>query len=216
MTSLRRLFALAAVTLLLTACQSAYYGAMERMGVPKREILVDRVAAARDSQEEAKEQFQDALDQFRAIVKVDAGKLEATYERLRDEYEDSVDRADAVRERIDAVESVADALFAEWEHELGEYSSASLRRQSQRELTQTRARYRRLIGQMHQAEARMDPVLEAFQDQVLILKHNLNARAIAALQSEVRTVEADISGLIREMEASIAEANAFLSSLQKQ
>ena len=39
-------------------CQKAYYGTMEKFGVHKRDIMVDRVEEARDSQQEAKEQVQ--------------------------------------------------------------------------------------------------------------------------------------------------------------
>lgn len=45
----------------LSGCQSAYYGAWEKLGVEKRDILVDRVENAKESQEEAQEQFADAL-----------------------------------------------------------------------------------------------------------------------------------------------------------
>jgi len=67
---------------------------------------------------------------------------------------------------------------------------------------------------MRSAEARMEPVLRAFQDQVLFLKHNLNARAIDSLQGELGSIETDVAQLIREMERSIAESDAFISSLQ--
>lgn len=203
------------VVLLLSACQSAYYNTMERLGFQKRDILVDRVEAARDAQQDAKTQFEDALEQFRAVVTVDAGELESTYNQLSREYDSSVKRADAVSERIDAVENVAEALFNEWEQELDEYSSESLRAQSQQQLEATRERYAKLMEQMHHAESQMPPVLEVFQDQVLTLKHNLNARAIAALRDEVRAVEADISSLIEDMEAAIQEANGFLADIQK-
>lgn len=202
------------IVLLVSACQSAYYNTMERLGFQKRDILVDRVEAARDAQQDAKTQFEDALEQFRAVVTVDAGELESTYDQLRREYDSSVTRADTVGERIDAVESVADALFSEWESELDEYSSDSLRAQSQQQLEATRERYATLMQQMNNAESQMAPVLEVFQDQVLTLKHNLNARAIAALRDEVRAVEADISSLIQDMEAAIEEANSFLADIQ--
>ncbi len=202
--------------LVLGGCQSAYYNTLERFGVHKRDILVDRVEDARDAQEDAKEQFEDALTQFRALVKVDGGELEATYDRLNREYQNSVKRADEVHERIDAVENVAEALFREWEAELREYESDRLRAQSERQLDATRQRYQELIARMRQAEQRIDPVLQSFQDQVLVLKHNLNARAIAALQDEVGTVETDIRELIEEMEASIAEANRFLAAFERQ
>ena len=42
--------ALVAIALSLTACASAYYGAMEKIGYEKRDILVDRVKDAREEQ----------------------------------------------------------------------------------------------------------------------------------------------------------------------
>ncbi|MDX1529922.1 MAG: DUF2959 domain-containing protein [Rhodothermales bacterium] len=202
----------------LAGCQRAYdrayFSTLERLGTEKREILVDRVGDARDSQEEAKEQFRDALDAFSAVVGFEGGELEATYERLQAAYERSEARAAAVSDRIDAVDRVAEALFAEWEAELGDYESADLRRESERQLRAARSRYADLLAAMERAEARMVPVLEAFEDQVLFLKHNLNARAIASLEGTVAELQTDVAALIRDMEASIAEADAFIDAMQ--
>tara|TARA_R110000868_G_scaffold45431_5_gene150747 strand:+ start:2034 stop:2678 length:645 start_codon:yes stop_codon:yes gene_type:complete len=205
------------VSLLVVAaagCQSAYYGAMERVGVHKRDIMVDRVESAQEAQTDAKEQFESALAQFRSIIQIKDQDLATRYDRLNDEYEDSKAAAKAVTERIDAVEDVSEALFDEWEDEIELYSSASLKRQSAAKLSQTRRQYQGLIKAMRSAEARMEPVLRAFQDQVLFLKHNLNARAIDSLQGELGSIETDVAQLIREMERSIAESDAFISSLQ--
>ena len=200
--------------LVLAGCSSVYYGAMEKMGVPKRQILVDRVEAARGAQQEAKQQFASALQQFLAVSKVPATELQATYERLNTELKRSEDRAKEVRDRIASIEDVAQALFREWEGELAQYSNPSLRTQSERQLGTTRTRYAQLKRVMEQAAARMDPVLTAFRDQVLFLKHNLNAQAIAALSETNRALQGDISRLIADMERSIREADAFLSSLK--
>ncbi len=67
---------------------------------------------------------------------------------------------------------------------------------------------------MKQAEARMAPVLARFNDQVLFLKHNLNAAAIAGLQPQAAAIQTDVAALVREMEASINEANAFISQMK--
>ena len=207
------LFPLASVFLLVGGCQQAYYGAMEKIGYHKREILVDRVEDARDAQNDAKEQFRSALERFTSVVQVDGGELEEKYEKLDAELQRSEERASQVRERIDEVEDVAAALFDEWESELDQYTNAELRRKSAQKLRRTRARYEELIAAMHRAEGRMDPVLDAFRDQVLFLKHNLNAKAIAALQSELSTVRGDIEALVRDMERSISEADAFIKTL---
>lgn len=200
--------------LFLAGCSSAYYGAMEKFGVPKRQILVDRVQAARSAQEQAKEQFASALDQFLSVAKVPAPELKATYDRLHDELQRSESRAKDVRARIDAIDDVAKALFEEWNVELAQYANASLRAQSERQLATTRRRYAELMRVMDAAAARMDPVLAAFRDQVLFLKHNLNAQAIAALDTSSRDLRQDIARLIAEMEKSIREADAFISTMQ--
>lgn len=205
------------VSLLVVAaagCQSAYYGAMERVGVHKRDIMVDRVESAQEAQTDAKEQFESALAQLRSIIQIKDQDLATRYDRLNEEYEDSKAAAKAVTVRIDAVEDVSEALFDEWEDEIELYSSASLKRQSAAKLSQTRRQYQGLIKAMRSAEARMEPVLRAFQDQVLFLKHNLNARAIDSLQGELGSIEIDVAQLIREMARSIAESDAFISSLQ--
>jgi hypothetical protein len=204
---------LAAALALLCGCSSAYYGTMEKLGYQKREMLVDRVQEARDTQEEAKEQFQSALEQFTAVINFEGGQLEKTYNRLTVALEGSETKARAVGKRIDDVESVAKALFREWEAELDQYNSDELRRISEQKLGQTRQRYARLVASMRSAEMKIAPVLTAFRDQVLFLKHNLNARAIASLRNELTTVENDVAALIREMEASIAEANAFIDAM---
>ncbi|WP_309399689.1 DUF2959 domain-containing protein [Cerasicoccus maritimus] len=203
-----------AVALLSAGCSNMYYGALEQVGIHKRELLVDRVEAAQESQEEAKEEFEDALEAFRATVKVDGGELEKRYDKLKGQYEDCEDRAEAVRDRIAAVEDVAESLFKEWESELDDYSRDDLRRASETQLRQTRREYSRLINAMTRAEAKMDPVLTAFGDQVLFLKHNLNARAIASLKNEVTTVERDVAALIDEMNTAIEEAETFISQMK--
>jgi ElaB/YqjD/DUF883 family membrane-anchored ribosome-binding protein len=197
------------------ACKSAYYGTLEKFGKHKRDLLVDRVEAARDDQEEAKEQFKDALTRFSELTKFEGGKLEETYGRLNTEYEESEARAQDVSARIRSIEEVAEDLFDEWQTELGEYENAELRRSSEKQLQQTKERYGQLIGAMQRAETKMQLVLSAFRDQVLFLKHNLNAQAIASLQGQVADLEGDVARLIQDMDAAIREANTFIDAMVK-
>ena len=198
----------------LAGCESTYYDAMEQFGIHKREILIDRIEDAQTAQEEGQEQFKDALEQFQAVVNFDGGDLEVIYNKLNSEYEDSVDAADTIRERIGGVESVAEALFSEWETELNEYSSATLKRDSQRKLQQTRRRFNQLMSSMRNAERTIDPVLASLKDNVLYLKHNLNARAIASLKGELSTVNEDVNTLIEAMQTAINESSAFIDQMK--
>ena len=203
------------LSLSTVGCQSVYYDAMEKIGYHKRDLMVSDVEKARDAQQEAKEQFKSALDRFTKTLNIEGGELQDKYDVLNAEYEQSEAKAQAVRDRIASVEDVSEALFDEWEAELKEYSSAALRKNSQKQLTQTRNQYAQLIKAMKRAETKMDPVLAKFKDQVLFLKHNLNAQAIASLKSELVSVEGNIASLIKEMEASIKEADSFIASMEK-
>jgi chromosome segregation ATPase len=196
-------------------CSTTYYKTMEMFGQEKRDILTDRVEAAREDQEEAKEQFKSALEQFTTLVNYQGGELEATYNQLSDELADCESQADDVRDRIDSIEKVGGDLFAEWEAELDQYTNPELRRSSEQQLRDTRTKYDQLIAAMHRAEEKMEPVLAAFRDQVLFLKHNLNAQAIASLEGELASIESNVADLIREMEKSIAEADSFITSMGK-
>jgi len=71
-----------------------------------------------------------------------------------------------------------------------------------------------LITAMRNAESKTKPVLGALKDQVLFVKHNLNMQAISSLKQETTIIEQDVSALIKEMEASIAEAESFIQSIR--
>lgn len=208
------MYLLIIISLGLSSCSSTYYSAMEKVGKHKRDIMVDRVEAARDSQTEAQEQFKSALEQFDSVVKLKETDLKKAYDRLNDEYENSQDAADKVSSRIDKVESVAEALFEEWEDELEQYQSRELRRSSKDQLKRTKSRYREMLASMHQAEASMEPVLRIFNDNVLFLKHNLNAQAIGSLQSEFANLKGEIDILIRKMNAAIESSNKFIADIK--
>ncbi|RKQ70949.1 DUF2959 family protein [Litorimonas taeanensis] len=205
--------ALCILPTMTTGCATAAYNIQERFGIEKRDILVDRVASAAESQADAKEEFVDALTAFRAIVAVDGGALEDAYDDMSKAYDRADSQADKARSRVEAVKKVARDLFKEWESELGQYSDAGLRRASEQQLRDTQDRYEILADKMDAATASMDPVLSVFKDRVLYLKHNLNARAISAIDTETATLESDVARLIADMEQSISAADAFIQEM---
>ena len=198
----------------LAGCQSTYYAVWETLGKEKRHLLRDNVAKAQEEQEAAAEQFSDTLSRLKATYGFEGGEMETVYDKLKSDYESCEARAEAVRARIDSVEEIGNDLFAEWEREINLISSADLKRQSQRSLADTRRRFKKLQAAMGRAEAGMDPVLTTLRDQVLYLKHHLNARAISALKTEAGAIEGDIEVLVRDMQRSIDEAKAFLDSME--
>ncbi len=212
---MRRLFIALLVPIVLFAagCQTVSYAVKERFGIHKRDILVARVQDARQAQDAARQQFSSALEQFTAVTGNTGGPLADKYAKLRKELDRCEARASDVRQRIDEIEHVSRALFREWNNELGDYKDQSLQRSSRDQLAATERRFEDLAAALHRAAATMEPVLDRFRDQVLFLKHNLNASAIAQLETNHRQLAAEISHLISEMEASIREADAFLAAM---
>ena len=196
------------------ACTSTYYKTMEYFGKEKRDILASRVQAARTGQAEAKQQFESALDRFSKLVNADGGDLKKAYDKAKSDLETSESKAQDVRDRIKSVESVGADLFAEWQKEIGQYTSPDLKSKSQAQLDSTRRKYNEMLGAMKRAEAGMDPVLAAFKDNVLFLKHNLNAQAVASMRGTVTELEGQIAALIKDMERSMAEADRFVADLK--
>ncbi|MEZ5659834.1 MAG: DUF2959 domain-containing protein [Burkholderiaceae bacterium] len=213
--ALRALVAMASLPL-IGACQSAYYAAMEKIGYEKRDILASRVEAARDAQQDAKKEVVDALTAFSETVNFKGGgELEARYKSLASHLADSEAAANDVRQRVQAVSDVGEALFSEWQDELEQYRSAALKARSREQMRSTRKRYDKMLAAMQRAETRIEPALATLRDQVLFLKHNLNARALGSMQGEVDRVDAQVRQLIAEINKAVAEADGFIATLEE-
>lgn len=187
---------------------------MEKVGTHKRDILIDRVEEATTSQEEAKEEFINALEQLSKLIAFDGGELQTQYELSKHSFDSSNEAAQEVSAKIDSIEHVAEALFDEWRDEIEQYSSQSLKRQSKLQLNTTEKRYLTVINAMHKAEDKMLPILSALKDNMLYLKHNLNAKAIGALKGEYKVIKQDINRLIIQMNRSIEDSQAFIATLK--
>lgn len=180
-----------------------------------RDVLVSRVEAASDAQHETAQEFKSALEEFKSVTGFDGGDLEKQFNTLNAAFKDSEDAAKNVSSRIDRVVAATNRLLSDWREELGDYHDPAIKRRAQAQFDLTRTQAEKLIAAMRKIESNTQPVLAAFKDQVLFLKHNLNMQAISSLQEESASIEQDVSLLIQEMEASIAEAQSFINSLTK-
>jgi DNA-nicking Smr family endonuclease len=196
----------------MTGCAPAYYAAMETVGKEKRHLLKDRVEDVKNDQTKAQEEFKDALTKIRELYNLDGGELETFYDRLKASYEDCEDRAETIRKRMGQVNTLATDLFAEWKVEINEIRDTKLKSASRQSLADAKIRYAKLKTAMDRSKTAMDPVLTKLNDYVLYLKHDLNAKAVGALGREVVSIEGDVDRLIRDMGASIQEADQFIKN----
>jgi len=179
-----------------------------------RDILISRVEAASDAQQETAEEFKSALEKFKEVTNFDGSDLEKKFNTLSAAYDRSEDAANNVTRRVDRVVNATNNLLDEWRDELAQYHDLSIKRRAEAQFDETRIKAQNLITAMRNAESKTKPVLGALKDQVLFVKHNLNMQAISSLKQETTIIEQDVSALIKEMEASIAEAESFIQSIR--
>ena len=211
---LRRILLGLCLSLSLAACSTVKYQALEKVGIYKRDILVDRVEDARDSQEETKEELVEAYAELNTLIGVEGGDLERQYQALDKKVERSRDAIEELDNHLKAIDTVSEDLFEEWQQELGQYNSATLRRDQEKKLAESRQQFTALRARMQTARERVDPVMAVLNDNVLYLKHSLNARALDALRGEATALEGKVDALIRDMQLAIDEADRFIRQMR--
>jgi hypothetical protein len=198
---------------LLAGCQSTYYRAMETLGKEKRDILVQRIKDAKKDQDQTKQQLQTTMQSFQALTGFQGGSLEKSYKRLNSDYESANSQASKLHDKIQSIDQVSNDLFKEWQGEIAAMDNAKLKAQDNVMLRNAKTRQATYMRAMHRTEDQIAPVLKAFQDQVLFLKHNLNSRAIGSLKGTSATLQGNVADLIQSIDASSQEADKLISSL---
>ncbi|MEO1575774.1 MAG: DUF2959 family protein [Pseudomonadota bacterium] len=210
----RLIFALIALS--LNACATVQYSALEKIGIEKRDILVDRVEDARDAQDETREELVSAYEALSELIGHDGGELEKRYKALDRAVDRSEGARDDLDDRLQSIDRVSTDLFDEWQEELKLYSSDALRQDQTQKLAAARRQYAAMRQRMQAARNRVDPVMSVLQDNRLFLKHSLNAQALNALRGQAGAIDADVQALIRDMQTAIDEANAFIANMRGQ
>jgi len=199
-----------------TGCTSVYNATMEHVfGYEKRELFQKSVTALQSQQQEAQKEFKDALTRLRELYGFQGGELESVYNKVKSSYENCEEEAKDVHTRIENMEDLAKSMFSEWDKEIQQYTNPNLAAASRDQLRVTKERYAQLSQTVRAAESAMQPVLSQLKDNVLFLKHNLNASAIGSLQVESAGIQKQIEELLARMNASIAESDNFIQTLKK-
>jgi hypothetical protein len=202
--------------LFTSGCQSIYNATMENVfGYEKRELFKKSVTALQEEQKDAQQEFKDAMTRLKELYDFKGGELESVYGKVKSSYDRCETEAKDVAGRIASMEDIAGAMFKEWEQEIQQYTNPNLAAASREQLRSTKDRYAQLSKTVRAAEAAMQPVLGQLKDNVLFLKHNLNASAIGSLQGEATNIQSQIEQLLVRMNASIAESDSFIKTLPK-
>jgi Protein of unknown function (DUF2959) len=201
------------LVLLLSGCKSTYYKTMRTLGKEKRDILVQRIKDAKKDQDQTKQQLQTTMESFQALTGFQGGSLEKSYKRLNSDYESAASQAGKLHDKVQSIDQVSKDLFNEWQGEINDMDNGKLKSQDTVMLRNAKSRQATYMRAMRATEDRITPVLKSFRDQVLFLKHNLNARAIGSLKTTSAGLQNDVADLIQSIDASSQEADKLISSL---
>jgi Protein of unknown function (DUF2959) len=197
----------------MAGCQSTYYKAMATLGKEKRDILVQRIKEAKKDQDQTKQQLQTTMESFQALTGFQGGSLERNYKRLNSDYENAASQAGKLHDKVQSINQVSNDLFREWQGEISAMSNGKLKSQDTVMLRDAKVRQGTYLRAMRKTEDQIAPVLKAFRDQVLFLKHNLNSRAIGSLKSTSANLQSDVAELVQSIDASSQEADKLITSL---
>jgi hypothetical protein len=212
---MKRAFVLAIIFALgaLGGCTSAYYSVMQKLGKEKRDILVQRVKDSKKDQQDTKEKLQTTMESFQALTGFQGGSLEKSYKKLNGDYQSAADQVGKLHHRIESIDQVSSDLFTEWQGEIDQMGNAKLKAKSSAMLKDAEVRQASYVKAMRTTELRIAPVMAAFRDQVLFLKHNLNARAIGSLKATSATMDSNVTALMKSIDGSMSEADTLIASL---
>jgi Protein of unknown function (DUF2959) len=186
---------------------------MATLGKEKRDILVQRIKEAKKDQDQTKQQLQTTMESFQALTGFQGGSLERNYKRLNSDYENAASQAGKLHDKVQSINQVSNDLFREWQGEISAMGNGKLKSQDTAMLRDAKARQATYLRAMRKTEDQINPVLKAFRDQVLFLKHNLNSRAIGSLKSTSANLQSDVAELIQSIDASSQEADKLITSL---
>lgn len=212
--TMKSLFVIMILATAVSSCSTIYYSFWEAFGTEKRELLRDSIKKSNDIQEDTQSELQSALDRIRSEYKFDESELERTYDKLSSDYEAIKRKSESLSNRIDKVEDIANDLFGEWKDEAEEISNSKYKKESLKKREKTMTKFGELLKSMRNVEGSLKPFLVTFNDQVLFLKHNLNAKSLGAFKTEFRSIEKELSTLSQSIKKSSKEAEDFIDELK--
>ncbi len=197
----------------LSSCSTVYYSVWEKLGKEKRDLLLMHMKDANEGQEEIEEEFADSLEKIRSEYKYKKGHLAEVYDELLDDYNDINSQQETFKGRVTKVNDVAADLFAEWKTEAVALKNAKYKKDSFNKLKATKSRFNKAYQRMKKVESSTDQVLKKLHDQVVYIKHNLNAKVVGHLEMEMKGIESEMLSLMEIVKSSKKESQTFIDSL---
>lgn len=155
------------------------------------------------------------LASYNTIVGGQAKNVQSEYKKLANDLKATDKKIQGTTKDLEAMNKQADKFFVQWEKELAEYSSDSMKEKSTARLDATKKRYQSLGQSLGEASKAFEPLMQNLNDQILFLGRDLSAEAIADLQDEAAELNQQAEDVYNNIETLLAKAKEDESALDE-
>jgi uncharacterized coiled-coil DUF342 family protein len=208
-----RMMRVYAVVVVATALGTAAAAQGQNEGVKQVEQLIKKASAVQKSIDETKVEVQKSMDAYNVVVAPETTDRKSAYKKLNKQVEDTKGKRAEIPKQIDAVKVEADTLFKGWAESAATISDPDLKAQSQKRLTDAKARLADIQGSAAKAGSLYNSFMKTLQDRVTFLGHDLNDTAVATLKPANAKLNAQATDLYAAIDKVSGEIAASIQRL---
>ena len=171
--------------------------------------------AAEQSIADVMEHVMGMLASYNAIVGGSSKNVQSDYKKLANDLKATDKKIQNASKGMDSLDKQAQKFFGQWEKELAEYSSDSMREKSSARLDAAKQKFKTLGETLGEARKAFEPLVQSLNDQILYLGRDLSPEAVADLEDEAAELNKqaeDVTAKINDLLAKADKADADLES----
>lgn len=204
------LFALGAAS-----CASAVYDSLERQGVSRADLALDRLQSVRTDVAGARAAIADIDAALAAVDGADARSLAAAIAKLRSARSKSALAADELRLSLDTLRGATTRHFKEWEAQLAFHQDAVARQSDAARLAEARAAEAAFRAAADSALLRLSPTLSLVDQEARFLAENSSVLAAQSRRPQRDGVRRETAALRNAFDAVLTRADALRAALSQ-
>lgn len=119
-------------------------------------------------------------------------------------------QAKAFGATVGPVKAAGVPVFTQWQQDVNQIESETLRQKSQMRLAVTRERYDAILTVAEPAQQEFTALVRSLRDIALFLGHDMNTQALMDIQDDARAIATATEALDRKLEQSLRAARSYV------
>ena len=177
--------------------------------------LKDSADAAEQSITDVLQHVKGMLDSYNVIVGGKSKNVQSDYKKLANALSGTDKKIQSANKGLDSLSKQANKFFVQWEKELPEYSSDSMREKSSARLAAAKEKSRNLAATLGEASKAFEPLMKNLNDQIMFLGRDLSPEAIADLQDEAAQLNKQAESVTASVKDLLTKADQQDAALEE-